>query len=135
MRKNEEDHGAKLIHALTCVLAGGGIAFAASVAILVGGAALISAGYISEGAMEQATLCASVVSCLIGGLYGVLRCRSRALPSGMAVGLVYYLLWLTAGLITCGTDSVLGNLHVLCAGLLGGAVAGFLGARPKKRRK
>lgn len=135
MRKNEEDHGARLIRMLTSVLAGGGVAFAISVIVLAGGAALISAGRLSEGTMEQVTLCASVLGCFAGGLYSVRQCQSRLLLTGLAVGGIYYLLWVTAGLLTCGTDSLLGNLQVLCAGLLGGAVAGFWGARPKKRRK
>ena len=51
------------------------------------------------------------------------------------LGVVFYLLWMTAGLITSGTVSGMGSLRLLCCGLLGGATAGFFGARPKKRRK
>ena len=135
MRKNEDDYGRKLIHILTCVLSGGFISFGVNLMILAAAAALISAGRIPEGAMEQVALGASVAGCFFGGLYAVLRCRARVLLVGMAVAAVFYLLWVTAGLLTCGSAGVLGNLRVLCAGLLGGTVSGFLGARPKKRRK
>lgn len=135
MKKREEEHGARLIHLLTCILAGGGIAFGLSIAALVAGAALIASGRLPEDVMDQVTICAAVLGCFIGGLYGVLCVKSRVLLVGLAVGVVFYLLWMTAGLITSGTVSGMGSLRLLCCGLLGGAAAGFLGARPKKRRK
>ena len=63
-------------------------------------------------------------------------CRSRTLVMGLCVGAVLFLLLLTAGLLFYpGMSIEEGGVGLLCACLIGGALAGLLGGKPKKKRR
>ena len=118
------------------LLTGGVLALGVSIGVLMGIAALVSGGLMSEGTLEHSVMCACVLGGLVGGLWAVLRLRRRTLLVGAGVGVIEFLLLLTIGLLvfdrTPQEADVLQNLLACCCG---GALAGILGSRPKKRRK
>ena len=64
------------------------------------------------------------------------RKRRLELLAGLGVGIVLFLLLLTAGLIAYkGTSIANGGAGILCACLCGGAIPGLLARKPKKKRR
>lgn len=136
MRKTEEDQGAKLVKAMAGVLLGGVVALAVCLVFLFLCSVGISGGWLGEGLMYQMT----VVGCVVGGFAGAVvavgRCGSRALIVGLLTGGVFFLLLLSAGVLLFDSMSLEnGGLGLLCGGLCGGAAAGILGRRPKKKKR
>ena len=136
MRKTEEDQGTRLVRAMTNILLGGVVALAVCLMFLFLCSIGISGGWLQEGLMYQM----AVVSCVIGGFAGAMtavrRCGSRALIVGLAVGAVFFLLLLTVGVLLVESMSLeAGGLGLLCGGLCGGAAAGLMGSKPKKKRR
>ena len=136
MRKTEEDQGTRLVRAMTNILLGGVVALAVCLMFLFLCSIGISGGWLQEGLMYQM----AVVSCVIGGFAGAMtavrRCGSRALIVGLAVGAVFFLLLLTVGVLLFESMSLeVGGLGLLCGGLCGGAAAGLMGSKPKKKRR
>lgn len=138
MRMNEDEHGAKLVRYMSSVLLGGAAALLICVTLLFICALAISAGWLSEQGTTQYILASCVIGCLLGGLYAVFRCRSKTLVIGICVGVVFFLLLLTVGLLLYpGMSLENQGAELACAGLAGGALAGVLGGgrKKKKRRK
>ena len=82
----------------------------------------------------------SVVGCVIGGfsggIFAVRHSGARALIVGLASGGVFFLLILTAGVLLFEDMSIeAGGLGLLSGALCGGAAAGILGTRPKKKKR
>ena len=136
MRKNEEEQGAKLVRFMSGILLGGVLALLVCLAFLLLCSAGISGGWLSDRHMVQYTIAGCVFGCFAGGLFAVLRCRVKTLLVGLGVGGVFFLLLLTVGLLFYPDMSV-GERGpgLLCAALFGGALAGFLGGKPKKKRR
>ena len=136
MRKSEEEQGAKLIRFLWGILLGGVLALLVCLAVLLICSVGISGGWISDRHMVQCTLVGCVLGSFVGGMFAVLRCRARTLLVGLGVGCVFFLLLLTIGLLFYPGMSVEERgIGLLCACLFGGALAGFLGGKPKKKRR
>ena len=136
MRKTEEDQGTRLVRAMTNILLGGVVALAVCLMFLFLCSIGISGGWLQEGLMYQM----AVVSCVIGGFAGAMtavrRCGSRALIVGLAVGAVFFLRLLTVGVLLFESMSLeAGGRGLLCGGLCGGAAAGLMGSKPKKKRR
>ena len=71
-----------------------------------------------------------------GGISGGRRGGPHALVVGPSVGVVLFLLLLTAGfLVYDGASLDNGGAGVLCACLCGGAIPGILGRKSKKKRR
>lgn len=136
MRKTEEDQGAKLVRAMTGVLIGGVLALGVCLAFLFLCSVGISGGWLGEELMYQMTVVGCVVGGFLGGLLAVGRSGARALIVGLATGGVFFLLLLTAGLLLFEDMSLEnGGMGLLCGALCGGAAAGILGAKPKKKKR
>lgn len=136
MRKNEEDQGAKLIRCMSGILLGGALAVLVCLALLFLCSVGISGGWLSDRYMVQYTFAACVIGGLVGGLFAVLRCRTRTLLVGLGAGGVFFLLLLTISLLFYPGMSVENRgLGLLCSCLAGGALAGVLGGKPKKKRR
>ena len=136
MRKNEEEQGAKLIRFMTSILLGGVLALAVCLIFLFLCSVGISKGWISDRFMVQCTLAGCVLGGLIGGVFAVRRCRARTLVVGLCTGAVLFLLLLTAGLLFYPGMSIENRgIGLLCACVIGGALAGLLGGKPKKKRR
>lgn len=136
MRKTEEDQSAKLVRVITGVLLGGALALGVCIVFLFFCAAGISGGWLSEEWMDRLAIVGCVLGGFAGGIFAVRRCGSGPLLAGMAAGGVLFLLLLTIGLLLFDGMSVEhGGLGLLSGALCGGAAAGLLGARPKKKKR
>ena len=135
MRKAEAQGGGAA-QAVTAVMLGGLLALGVELMLLLLGAVAVSGGILKEDATTQVTAAACVVGCFAGGLLACVRCGSRRLPAGLAVGGVCCLLIAAVGLLM-GDGLQLGAqaLIELAGCLCGGALAGLLCAgRTKKKR-
>lgn len=136
MRRNEEDQGAKLVRYVLDVLLGGAIALLASFVFLLVASLAISRGWLGEELMYQLTIVACVLGAFLGGAVAVGRSRARTLIVGLLVGTVLFLLMLTVGFLFYGSVTPEeSGLGLLSGALCGGAAAGILGRRPKKKRR
>ena len=79
---------------------------------------------------------AGVVTILVLLICAVRHVEGRSLLAGLGVGVVLFLLLLTAGFIVYQGASVAnGGAGILCSCLCGGAIPGLLGRKPKKKRR
>ena len=139
MKKKErrpEELGAQWLNAMCDILIGGALAGVTSILALLICAVLVSIGAMPVGDMYGAVLAVCALGTLVGGSFAVHRGGGRSLPAGLGVGLVLFLLLLTAGLIAYEGASVAnGGAGILCACLCGGAISGLLARKPKKKRR
>ena len=116
--------------AVMCELLKGALAAVAAAVVTLLACSLL------EGAMDRAALAAGVLGGLVGGLTAALRLRRSTLLVGIGVGAILFLLLLSAGALVSDSVSLAnGGAPVLLSCLCGGAMAGILGARPRKKRK
>ena len=135
-RRQEEPVGGQWLNAMCEVLKGGVLAGVTAILALLACAVLVSMGIVPVGAMEESVLAVCVLGALAGGIYGVRRVGAHALVVGPSVGVVLFLLLLTAGfLVYDGASLDNGGAGVLCACLCGGAIPGLLGRKSKKKRR
>lgn len=124
------------LNAMCELLKGGIVALAVTLLILLAGACLISAGVLSESAMGPLVTAACVLGALAGGLLAVRWVGSRPLPVGLGTGLILFLLLLSLGLLLYDSASLAqGGVRLALACACGGALAGVLGSRKKKRKR
>lgn len=136
MRKTEEDQGTKLIRVMAKILIGGVVALAVCLLFLLGCSIAVSAGWLQEAFATQMTIIGCVLGGFAGGSYAIRRCRTRTLLVGLAVGGVLFLLQVTVGVLAFGEITMeREGLGLLCGALCGGAAAGILGGKPKKKRR
>lgn len=113
-------------------------ALGAMVALFVLGiaAALISSGIMDNARGDSAVIAACLLGGLTGGIFAVRRRAGAALPTGLGVGGVLFLLLLTAGVLLFDALPVLRSGGVVAgACLCGGGLAGVLAGKPKKKRR
>ena len=136
MHKNEEDQAAKLIQMMGSILLGGMAALAVSLFILFLCSICISAGLLSNRAMMQYTVAGCVIGGFAGGLFAVARVRAKTLLIGLGAACIQFFLILTIGFLVYSGVSISEHGIGIAAGCLaGGALAGFLGGKPKKKRR
>lgn len=135
--KRQAEHPASgWLNAMCEVLKGGVLAGVTAILSLLACAVLVSLGVLPVGGMKGAVLAVCVLGSLVGGAYGVKKVGTLPLLVGPGVGLVLFLLLLTAGLLVYDGASVeQGGAGILLACLCGGAIPGLLGRRPKKKRR
>ena len=134
--RRQEEHAAPWLTAMCQLLKGGVMSAVVGVAALFLCSALVSAGVLREGLMDSAVLASCVAGGLAGGLFAVRGIGARTLLVGIGTGIVQFLLLLSLGfLLYEGASLANGGLHILCACAGGGAIAGILGGKPKKKRK
>lgn len=118
------------------LLKGGILAGVVTVLFMLVGACLISYGILSQDKMEGVVLGGCVIGTMIGAIFAIGPQGNRSIPMGLGVGLILFLLCLTAGMIIYGNESLgSGGVGVLCACLCGGAIGGILRRKGKKRGK
>ena len=111
------------------MLKGGALAFLTAVAILFLCALAVSNRWLGQGMMDSAVMAA----CALGA---VRQGRGRSLLMGFGAGLILFLLLLTAGFLFYeSADLRNGGLGLLLSCGCGGALAGGLGGKPKKKRR
>ena len=139
MKKKErrpKEMGSQWLNAMCEVLKGGVLAGVVTILALLLCAVLVSVGLVPVEAMYGTVLAACALGAFAGGIYGVRHVEGRSLLAGLGVGVVLFLLLLTAGFIVYQGASVAnGGAGILCACLCGGAIPGLLGRKPKKKRR
>lgn len=115
------------------MLKGGALAFLTAVAILFLCALAVSNRWLGQGMMDSAVMAACALGALAGGLLAVRQGRGRSLLMGFGAGLILFLLLLTAGFLSADLRN--GGLGLLLSCGCGGALAGVLGGKPKKKRR
>ncbi len=135
MGKMDEEQGAWLRY-MTQVLLGAVVAALVGMLFLLVCAVLISGGRLSRDHAGALGVCACVLGSLVGGTVAVSRCKGRRLIVGLLTGVALFLILLTAGLLLYRSVAIEERgLPLGCGCLCGGALAGLLGARPKKKRR
>jgi len=130
-----EMQGMNAVQMATGVALGGLLALGVELMILLLGALAVSNGVLKEDSASQLTAAACVVGCFIGGMLACSRWRDRRLLGGLAAGMVCYLLILAVSLLMSDAPALGAQALIELAGCLcGGALAGMLGGRRKKKR-
>ncbi len=136
MKKNEDEQGARLVRHVLDVLLGAGAALLVCFLFLLLASVGVSHGWLKEDLMYQLAVVGCVLGSFAGGALAVGRCGSRGLVVGVLVGIVFFLLLMTAGLLIYGSIAPEeGGLGLLSGSLCGGAAAGLLGRKPAKRKR
>ena len=139
MKKKErrpKEMGGQWLNAMCEVLKGGVLAGVVTILVLLICAVLVSVGLVPVEAMYGTVLAACALGAFAGGIYAVRHVEGRSLLAGLGVGVVLFLLLLTAGFIVYQGASVAnGGAGILCSCLCGGAIPGLLGRKHKKKRR
>ena len=111
------------------------VALGCALVLLLIASFLVVSGRLPEGLMGAVTVGVVFVSSAIGALVAIRRNKGRALVVGIAAGVMLYGITLVGGAFTSG-PTLFGELSLLLllAAVLGGGAAGFIAARPKKRK-
>lgn len=118
------------------LLRGGAVAVGVAILLLLVCAAAVSARWLGQQAMERCVVLSCVTASLIGSAVSVWKHREQALPLGLATGGMQFLLLLFLGILLYENAPVLQRVPgILCACLCGGAMAGILGRKTKKKRR
>ena len=136
MRKNEEEQAAKLVRSMGRILTGGVLSLGISIIILFLLSIGISSGLLNDRTMPQCT----IVSCVIGGLGGAIfsihYVREKTLFVGLLTSCIQFLLILSIGFLMYPAISLSEHGASIAGGcIVGGVLAGFLGGKPKKKRR
>lgn len=136
MSKKEETHLNGWIHTMGIVMTGGILALSICFVFMVFCSVLISNGILSERAMLQYTAIACLIGSFCGAMYSVCRTHGKTLIIGLLTAGIQFLLVLMIGLLLYSSISLSGSGSVIVACCFaGGALAGFLGANKKKKRR
>lgn len=136
MRKNEETQATKWIHLTGSVLIGGVLALGVCLIILFVCSVCISKGVLNNQAMIQYTIAGCVIGGFSGATLSIYRVRAKTLVVGVFTACIQFLLILLTGFLIYPDISVVEHGLGIAAGCLaGGALAGFLLGKPKKKRR
>lgn len=96
----------------------------------------ISCGLLSEKNMQGCVFVVCVLGCFVGGLIGASRCGARILLIALAVGAAIFAIQFAIGMMFYNETNLLGSWSfILCADLVGGAVAGLVYGKLGGKRK
>ena len=136
MHKNEDNQTVKLIHTMSSVLVGGVFGLGICLIILFLCSMGISSGWLNNRSMMQYTVAGCVIGGFGGALFSILRVRAKTLIIGLLASCIQFLLILTIGFLMYPGITLSQNGAGIAVGCLaGGVVAGFLGGKPKKKRR
>ena len=134
--KKVEETSGLWITVMGQLLLGGLAAVLTALLVLLVCSLLVSGGAVPERDIDRAVLAACVLGALAGGLLAVRRIGRSTLLVGGGVGAILFLLLLSVGSLVFESASLSnGGVMILLACLCGGAMAGILGRKKKKKRK
>ena len=134
MRKGKEKKPVPL-GTVTNAAIGSLIALGFALVLLLIASTLVVSGRLPEGLMGGIAVLTLFLASLLGAFAAIRRNRTRVLVVGLCEGAILYAITLVGGAFTEGA-APFGelSLFLLFAALLGGALAGLLSSRPKKRK-
>lgn len=136
MRKNQENHGSGMVDGTVTILLGSVLGLAVCLLLMTVCSVLMARGLIAEDWTYRVSVVVCFVGALAGGALAVRRIGSRMLVVGLATGVALFLLLLIVGVLMYTGFTPSGGapgLFLACAA--GGAAAGLLGARSRKKRR
>lgn len=117
------------------VAVGSAVAIVVELVVLLVGAAAISGGMLRENVQLQLVAFGCILGCLVGGLVCAYRWPARKLLGGLAVGVMsYLLLWIVSLARGGGQILEMRSLVVLAGCVCGGALAGFMCLKVRKKK-
>ena len=136
MRKKEDDHTAKLVKAMGYVLIGGIFALGICLIILFLFSLGVSSGWLNDRFMIHYTIGGCLIGAFCGATYSVIRTQAMTLIIGFLTSCIQFLLILSIGLLMY-SDITLSEhgVGIAASCISGGLLAGFLGGKPKKKRR
>lgn len=135
-KKREEPQGAVWLGVMLDWLRFGALGMAAALLVLGVAAGLISFGLVGNTKGDSVVIAACLLGGFLGGIFAVRRRKGAALPTGLGVGVVLFMLLLTAGMVLYDTLPALRSGGAVAgACLCGGGLAGILAGKPKKKRR
>lgn len=135
MKKNVQEAKSKWLYWGVSLALGAILALLLCLAMLFICSIGISNGWLLSQRMYQYTLVGCVVGCFVGGMFAIIRCRTRALLVALGVSLIFFLILMGLGTFFYGDITLSdGGAGLLAAGLCGGGAAGILGRAPRKKR-
>jgi len=134
-RKHTEDPGAVWMTSMFHILKGSVLAGVVTIVLILVCTFAISAGWLQQTAAQGAIMASCVVGTFIGGMFATRSRLIQPILSGIGVGIVLFLLLMTAGVLAYGTVYFSGGIGSLAAYCCGGALAGVLCRKPKKKHK
>ena len=136
MRKNEDDQAVKLVQSMGIILVGGVLSLGVCLILLFLCSMGISSGWLNNRAMMQYTIGCCLVGGFSGAMFSVFRVRSKTLFVGLLTSCILFLLILSVGFLTFPEISLSQQGPSIAVGcLIGGILAGFMGSKPKKKRR
>lgn len=136
MRKNEEEQAVKLVRSMGSILIGGVCSLGICFVILLFCSIGISCGWLGDRLMMQYTIGSCIIGSFCGAMFSVLHVRSKTLFVGLLTSFVLFLLILSIGFLSYPRVSMSEHGMGIAAGcMVGGILAGFLGGKPKKKRR
>ncbi len=134
--KRQEEQGSGWMEWMSSLLKGSVLALTVALFLLFGCSAAVSGGWLTQASMERAVLAVCVAGSLLGGVVSMRRRRELALPLGIGTGAAMFLMLLGFGALLFEDAPDLNRVPtILCACLCGGAMAGILGRKTKKKRR
>ena len=137
MPKKEIEKGSQVSRCVRYSAFGAIVAMAACLVIIALGSFGVSHGWIAENNMKHFTIFACAFGCFIGGIFSSTKLKANTLLAGIFVSAIVFAVKLLLGLLIYPEISIEeGGLALLLADLIGGALAGILcGKKKKKKRK
>ena len=134
--KRQEEKGGAWMGAAGELAKGSAVALGLALLLLMGCAAAVSAQWFGQQAMERCAVVVCITGALVGAAVSMRRNREWAMVLGLGTGGMLFLLLLSMGVLLYENAPVLEHMpSILCACLCGGAMAGILGRKPKKKRR
>lgn len=132
----EGEQGLRFVGMAVGSLLGGAAAAVIALVLLLACAAAISSGALAEELELHVTIAACVAGGFCGGQIAKKRWGCKPLLAGLSAGAVFFLILLTVSLVGFGAADISGaGLGVMAGCLCGGAIAGLLSWKGRKKKK
>lgn len=134
--KRQEEPNSTWMGLMCAVMKGSLAAFVLALGLLFACSAAVSAGWFRQAVVDRAPMVVCVLSAFLGGCVSIRRRREFSLPVGLGTGIGLFCLLLAIGVLLYEQAPIPESVpNILCACLCGGALAGIMGRKSKKKRR